>query len=129
MLISEILKNVDQVFGFVNHYETPAIRVFKNDKELLLQAEIAGVDSSTLDVKVLGDILTISGDYFKFSFEEQVTLVRQEFKNGKFSRTVELPEEIDDKNVSASLKDGLLSVHLPLKEQHQAKSITVHIEN
>lgn len=94
--------------GFV-----PTLDVVQGEKEVVVSAELPGMSSDAIDVKVDGDLLTIAG-------EKKDGLERgdgqghySERRYGTFSRSVRLPPALDADNVSAAYEHGVLTVRIP----------------
>jgi len=103
---------------------TPSLNIFKEDENSLVTVEIPGVKKEDVKLEVKGNTLRISGER-KIEFPEKASLHRRERSAYKFDRTVRLSHEVDENKIKAELKDGVLAVLLPPKEEHKPKSITV----
>lgn len=103
---------------------TPSLNIFKEDENSLVTVEIPGVKKEDVKLEVKGNTLRISGER-KIDFPEKASLHRRERSAYKFDRTVRLSHEVDENKIKAELKDGVLAVLLPPKEEHKPKSITV----
>ena len=100
------------------------IDILDREKELIVRAELPGVEKDDIEVTIAGDRLTIEA---KREFEEEETkesFYRHELGYGELRRTIGLPVEIDVKHIEAELKDGILNVVLPkvqAAERHTVK--------
>jgi HSP20 family protein len=106
------------------HY--PLINLYQNGDNLYVEALAPGVDSESLDLNMVGNKLTLSAD--KQRTPEQIApeaFHRSERAIGKFVRTIELPVEVDDADVKAEYKNGLLVITLPKAEKAKPKQISV----
>jgi len=103
----------------------PALNVWLNDEGAYVMAELPGVDSKALDIKVTGETLTISGERPEEPMPEGANCVRQERSYGQFSRTIELPFPVQSEKVEARLEKGVLHMRLPRAEADKPKQITV----
>ncbi len=103
----------------------PAVDVIDRDNDVLVRAEVPGVDKKDLDVSMSGNTLTIKGSVSHETKEEKGDYHRCEISRGAFSRTVTLPTEVNADKISATLKDGILEITLPKIEQSKRRSITV----
>jgi HSP20 family protein len=101
----------------------PAISVFENDDELILQAEVPGVDPRELELTAVEDSITLSGT--KNGAHEDVTYYRRERPTGTFTRTLSLSEKIAPDKIKAESKNGILTVHLPKAKQSKPKQISI----
>ena len=98
--------------------------VIDRDKELVVRAELPGVEKDDVKVEIMGDRLMIEAER---KFEEEIEkedFYRHELGYGSLMRTVALPEEVDADNVLAELKEGILTIKLPkirVAEKHTVK--------
>ena len=98
--------------------------VIDRDKELVVRAELPGVEKDDVKVEVTGDRLLIEAERKFEEEEEKEDFYRHELGYGSLMRTVALPEEVDADNVHAELKEGILSITLPkirVAEKHTVK--------
>ena len=94
----------------------PKVDVIDREKEVLVRAELAGVEKDNIHVSLSDDYLTIKGEEHEESKEEG-EYYRSEIRHGSFTRTVQLPTEVDGSKAKASFKDGVLEITIPkLKE-------------
>lgn len=106
----------------VSHAMQLPVDVFQADREIIIYAQMAGIDMATLDVSITGenDVITIQGRMHRpedvigeMSHDGDYTL--EECHWGEFYRQIILPEEIDPEGAEAKTKDGVLILRLPLK--------------
>ncbi len=103
----------------------PPVDVFEKEGNLVIQADIPGVDEKSIDLKLEGNVLTIKGER-KFNGETKATDYYQvEGSYGPFSRSFRLPDGADNDKISAAYKNGVLSVTIPAKAEVQPRSIKV----
>ena len=98
--------------------------VIDRDKELVVRAELPGVQKDDVKVEVTGDRLMIEAERKFEEEEEKEDFYRHELGYGSLMRTVALPEEVDADNVHAELKEGILFITLPkirVAEKHTVK--------
>ena len=103
----------------------PAIDVSETGKEIVVHAEIPGMDPKDIDISLNGRILTIKGERKQEEEEKEKSYHRIERKYGFFSRSFELPVDVDANKVKAGYKDGVLKVSLPKTKEHSVKKIEV----
>lgn len=103
----------------------PRVDVVERDNELLVRAEVPGVDKKDLEVSASGDTITIRGSTRREATEEKEDYYRREISRGSFVRTVALPCEVDDEKAKASFKDGVLELVLPKSARARRRSIKV----
>jgi HSP20 family protein len=99
--------------------------VSESDKELIIKAEIPGMDKKDINITVSDGMLTIKGEKKHEKKEENEHYHRVERRYGAFSRTVRLPREVKAAKVDATYKDGVLSIKLPKSEAAKPKKIEV----
>ena len=104
----------------------PKVNVYEYDDKISIVAEIPGLDKKNVSVEVEEDVLIISGDKHGFDSDGGKCITR-ELKQSAFKRSFNLGEYLDGTNVSAELKDGMLSISIPKKEPEQPKKHSVKI--
>ncbi|HVT93875.1 MAG TPA: Hsp20/alpha crystallin family protein [Bryobacteraceae bacterium] len=106
---------------------SPAVDVLETENEVVLKADVPGVDPNEVEVRMENGTLALKGER-KFNSEvKEKGYHRVERGYGAFSRYFTLPETVDGEKVSASYKDGVLTVTLPKKEIAKPKSIKVQV--
>ncbi len=101
-----------------------AVDVKANDEAYDITALVPGLQADDLEIEVLNNTVTIRGE-FKASEEEQEKYMLCELPSGRFSRLITLPTETDSSKVEASIKNGVLSLHIPKAEAARPKTIKV----
>ena len=104
----------------------PKVNIYEYDDKIGIVAEIPGLDKSNVSVDVEEDVLIISGDKHGFDSDGGKCITR-ELKQSAFTRSFNLGEYLDGKNVSAKFKDGMLSISIPKKEPEQPKKHSIKI--
>jgi len=107
----------------------PAVDIVEDDKEYVIKADLPEVNKKEVHVTFENGMLTISGER-KFENEEnddKKKYHRVERSYGSYTRSFRLPETVDAEKVDAKFKDGVLSVHLPKKEDVKPKHIEVKV--
>jgi len=98
--------------------------IVDRDKELMVRAELPGVEKDDVEVTISGDRLLIKAEREFEEEDEKEDFYRHELGYGKLTRTVALPVEVDPENIHAELKEGILTVTLPkirVAERHTVK--------
>jgi HSP20 family protein len=103
----------------------PAMNVWTNEDGAVVTAELPGFDPETIDVSVVGNTLTVSGERQPEEVGEDGRYHRRERSCGRFKRSFELPFQVDATKVDANLENGVLNVALPRAEEDKPKRITV----
>ena len=108
---------------------SPAVDIFETDNELVLKADVPGVEQKDIDIQLENGTLTVKGER-KFSAEEKGKgFHRLERSYGTFVRYFTVPETVDPENVKADFHNGVLTVTLPKKEIAKPKAIKVQVSN
>jgi len=108
---------------------SPAVDIFETDNELVLKADVPGVDQKDIDIQLENGTLTLKGER-KFANEERGKgFHRLERSYGSFVRYFTVPETIDPEHVRADFNSGVLTVTLPKKEIAKPKAIKVQVSN
>ena len=103
----------------------PSIDEVESDKEIVVRAELPGVDEKDLSVTLQGNLLTIKGEKKSEKEEKGKNFHRSESYYGSFQRTLPLTVSVDAEKIKAGYKKGVLEVHLPKKPELKAKDIPV----
>ena len=103
----------------------PRLDIIERDNEVLVRAELAGVDKKDIDVSVTDSTITIKGCTRQETREEKGDYFRSEITRGTFSRTAGLPCEVDGKKASAKFSDGILELTIPKLEASKRHTVKV----
>jgi HSP20 family protein len=111
---------------------SPKIDVFENDDAYFVKVDIPGIDQKDIQLSVSNNVLTLKGKREQKSGEEEgkkkgKRYQREERFYGTFHRTVPFPMPVEADNIDAKLKDGVLYVTLPKREETKPKKITVNV--
>ena len=104
---------------------TPAFDVSETEKELIVKAEVPGMDKKDININLSEGLLTITGEKKHEKKEEGENYHCVERCYGKFSRTMRLPTEVETEKVDAVYKDGILTITLPKPETVKPKKIEI----
>lgn len=105
--------------------EFPALNIWVQDHNALVTAELPGIDALDLDISVVGETMTLSGNRKADVLKEGESYHRQERGSGSFSRTVKLPFRVEAGKVSAKYERGVLQITLPRAEEDKPKKIQI----
>jgi HSP20 family protein len=106
----------------------PLVNMYEDKEALYIEALAPGVDPASMELTVVGDVLTITGE--KYRVPEAIkpeSYHRSERATGRFVRNIELPVEVDEDKVQANYRNGLLVVTLPKSERAKPKQIDVKV--
>ena len=106
---------------------TPAVDILETENELLLKADLPGVDMKNIDIQVENGTLTLKGQREFQNEAKQGGYHRIERSYGSFVRYFALPETVDTEGVRADFKNGVLTVILPKKEVAKPRQIKVQV--
>ncbi len=132
--LNQLFGELDRSFGSAPRERSstaafPKLNAWKNDNSILLTAEVPGVDPQDIELEVQPDKLTISGERHGRAKVEGDSYQRSERSTGKFRRELTLPFRVDSDKVSASCKNGILSISLALAAEEKPKRISVTVRN
>lgn len=108
-----------------------ALDVYETDSEIIVQSTIAGIETEELDVFIENNMLTIAGNRKRPKIQESDPpreYLYQECYWGPFSRKAILPEEINNIQAQAEMKDGILTITIPKTQNERRKKITIKEE-
>ncbi len=111
----------DEVFGF------PPVNISENANAYHLEVVSPGMEKADFNLKLDGNILTISAEKKNEIKDETAKSIRREFNYRSFKRSFTLDEKIDAANINAKYENGVLKVDMPKKEETKAlaKEITI----
>jgi HSP20 family protein len=103
----------------------PPVNIFRNGDDLVLIAEVPGINKSDLELQVKGRTIRLAGNK-TVKHPENASLHRRERLAGRFDRSVTLPVEVDPEGVKAECHDGILTLFLPRAQRDKARSISIN---
>jgi len=106
---------------------TPTVDISETDGEYLIKAELPEVKKEDVKVTLEDGVLTLTGERRQEKEEKNTKYHRVERSYGSFVRSFSLPELVDETNVKAEYKDGVLSLHLPKSEKAKPRAIDVKV--
>jgi HSP20 family protein len=104
---------------------SPAVDIYETDNEIMVQAELPGVDRKDIALQLENNVLTLKGDRRFEKETNQENYHRIERSYGGFSRAFTIPTVVDEDKIRADYRDGILKIALPKKEQVKAKQIKI----
>lgn len=106
----------------------PGVELFDQQNELVLRAELPGVVKEDIDLTITKDAITLKGELKRDEAVKAEDYYIAERLYGTFSRTVQLPFEIEEDKVEATFKKGILEVVMPKKEDAKAKEVRIEVK-
>ena len=105
----------------------PAVDINENEHELVVKADLPGIDAKDLDIRVENNVLTIRGER---KFEKKVNeenYLRVERSYGSFSRSFSLANTVKAEGIKADYQNGVLTLNIPKREEAKPKQIKVNV--
>ncbi len=136
--LSELRTEMDRLFDnfmrdpwesmnvpFSHHAWAPALDIAEDDREVTVRAELPGVDPAELEITVLDNVLTLSGEKKEHSKKEEKDFFHSESHYGSFRRSIALPSGVDVENVTAEHSNGVVTIKLQKSQTVAPKRIPV----
>jgi len=105
--------------------EFPAVNIWIGDEGVILTTEVPGLNPEDIDISVVGQTVTISGNREAENVDQETRYHRQERPVGKFARSIELPFMVNANQVQATFENGVLYIKMPRAEAEKPKKITI----
>jgi HSP20 family protein len=106
---------------------TPACDIYEDGEEIVVRAELAGVEPGDVEIRFENGVLTLKGERRLEKDDRRENYHRLELSYGTFTRAFSMPATIDSEKIRAESKQGVLLVHLPKKPEAKPKSIQVKV--
>lgn len=103
----------------------PRVDIFGEEGQIVLKAELPGVDKDNISIDVNGRVLTVKGERSADNEVKEDNYYMRERSYGKFERSFTLPAETDLEQIKAEYKDGVLKLNIPKAESSKPKQITI----
>jgi HSP20 family protein len=111
-----------------SHVWSPPVDVYEDQEVIVIRAELPGMKQEDFDIEMVGETLTLRGER---KFEDETRrdkYVRIERQYGAFQRSFTIGIPIEDKNVKATYRNGILEITLPKAEVTKPKKVQVAVE-
>jgi HSP20 family protein len=106
----------------------PAIETRVDDGKFIVHADLPGIDPKDVDIKVVGDVLTIKGSREQKRETKKADYFRREIRYGAFERSISLPEGIKAEDLKATYRDGVLELAAPMPKEATPKEVKIQVE-
>jgi len=105
----------------------PAVEMQITDNQVILRAEVPGIEGKDLDVRVTREAVVISGEHHYEKQAKEQGILHSEFRYGKFRRVIPLPVAIQNNQVKADFTNGILTLMLPKVETAKNRVVKVKL--
>jgi HSP20 family protein len=105
----------------------PAVEVFETDNDVMVRAELPGIDPKNVEITVTQDTLTLKGEAKADREDKARNYYRRELRYGSFLRSIQLPSDVKGDQATASYKNGILEIRVPKSERAKPKSVKVEV--
>ena len=105
----------------------PAVDIYEQDGNIVMKAELPGVDPKAVDIRLENNTLTLRGERTLDKEVKQDSYHRVERSYGAFSRSFTLPTVVDQGSIKAEYKDGVLKLTLPKREEAKPRQIQINV--
>jgi len=104
----------------------PKVDVYDDKDNIIIKAELPGVDKKGISIDLKDRILTLKGERSEEKEVKEERFYRKELSYGRFERSFTLPSNVKPEQVKADYKDGILRIEVQKPEHEKPKQITVH---
>ena len=108
--------------------DVPSIDLSETEGDIVIKAEIPGINPEDLDISIAGDILNIKGEMKKESVQERENYHQVERRYGSFSRTIQLPCRVMIEDVKATYTKGILNIVMPKCKPETARVLKIKVK-
>jgi HSP20 family protein len=122
---------LNEVFGTLSGRElawAPACNTYEDEQGFSVEAAVPGFDQKDIEIAIEDGVLTVKGERKNEAPEPNRTYFVREIGKGAFSRSFRLPPNVDSNKVSASYKQGVLTIELPKREEAKPRRITIEAQ-
>jgi HSP20 family protein len=122
-------RSLQQQGGRSQSLWAPQMEVFQRGNELVVRADLPGISPDDVQIDLEDGVLTISGERRQTNEDRQEGFYRSERSYGTFSRSIALPEGVDEEQVNARYDHGVLEVTVPMPQQQRQRARRVQIQS
>ena len=105
----------------------PAAEIEETPEAIHLKLEVPGMDAKDIDIQVSAEAVSVSGERKEEKKTEEKGMTKSEFRYGSFRRVIPLPARVQNNDVNAEYKDGMLNLTLPKAEEEKNKVVKVNV--
>jgi HSP20 family protein len=127
--LTTLQRQLDSLFEDVSSplFKTPAAELHETEDAIHLKLELPGVDGKDVDIEVTENAVKVVAERKSEAKTSDNGKTRSEFHYGKIQRVIPLPSRIQNTNVKADYKDGILNLTLPKTEAEKNKVVKVNL--
>jgi HSP20 family protein len=103
----------------------PPVDILEKDGNLVLRAELPGMNEKDIELKLEGNVLTLKGERTLEKEEDRQNFHRMESFYGSFSRSFTLPDTVDPDKITADYRNGVLTIKVPQRPEAKPRAIQV----
>ncbi len=118
----------DDFMGVMHSTLAPAIDVYQDKDNVIVEAQMPGIDPEKVDIDIENDVLTISADVQSNQEVQKENFYRKEIRSGSFARRIILPMSVKADKASADYEKGMLTITLPKIEEVKPKKVAVRVK-
>ena len=111
--------------GLLFEGKTPSVDIIDREADILIKAELPGVDKKDINITLANNVLTIEASMGKEEKEEKADYYRQEICRGTYRRSIDLPAAVKESEAKAVFKNGMLELTIPKTEKTKRSTIKV----
>jgi len=138
--INALRRNMDRIFndllGSVEDilpedtdlFSGISVDVVEKDNEIVIKADVPGIDEKNIDIEITDNDVTISGKYEEETKDESEDYIVHERRSGAFTRTIPITVDIVPDKAKATFKNGVLEITIPKAETAKRKSVKLKVE-
>ena len=126
--LPSLLRPSRSVMGEVISFRAPAVDLYEGEDEVVIKAEVPGMDKGDLKIDLTDSMLTISGEKKKEEDVREEAYTYSERSYGSFTRSLHLPCAVKSEKAKATFINGILEVKLPKTEEAKKRHTTVTID-
>lgn len=116
---------IPDLFSRASFSDMPKMDVIDRDKEILVKAELPGIDKKDLEVSITNNQLVIKAKTCHEEKQEKGDYLKQEISKSEIYRSVLLPADVDEENVKTSFKNGVLKLTIQKMEKSHRRQIEI----
>jgi|GEM_PF-253518 len=123
-------RNLNSLFNNENEYaaryDYPLVNAYDSTDFITVVAQVPGVAKEDLSVSYENGVLKISGRRKLHDVNDKAEVLRKERALGNFEKSLQIPVKIDDSKITASLKNGIVTIVLPKSDDVKPKTININ---